>query len=116
MWVREGWEAILPYLPTTNEARELSDMTVWQPDAWRETEYSRTDLDGCLETCTRAFDQSQPVTMEYRLRRHKEEYGSIGNTGTLRSSADSSAAGYIGCAAMSGARADIPDPFPSQGH
>jgi hypothetical protein len=62
MWVREGWEAILPYLPTTNEARELSDMTVWAARCLaRGSNIAITILTGVLEPALELLDQLSPL-------------------------------------------------------
>jgi len=96
MWVREGWEAILPYLPTTNEARELSDMTVWAARcSARGSNIAITMLTGVLEPALELLDQLSPLGMEHRLRRNAGECCWIGNTDMLRSSADTLPTGYI---------------------
>jgi hypothetical protein len=62
MWVREGWEAILPYLPTDNEARELSDMTVWAARCLaRGSNIAITILTGVLEPAVELLDQLSPL-------------------------------------------------------
>ena len=54
------------------------------------------ELQGCLETYTRAFDRLEPFSMEYRLRRHDGEYRWILDQGVPLFKADGSFAGYIG--------------------
>jgi hypothetical protein len=41
-------------------------------DGWRETIHAG-DLSRCLEVLDAALDRHQPVTLEYRLRRHDGE-------------------------------------------
>jgi PAS domain S-box-containing protein len=54
------------------------------------------DVKRCLETYTQAFDQRQPFSMEYRVRRNDGEYRWIFDIGVPRFSRDNSFAGYIG--------------------
>ena len=54
------------------------------------------DSKTCLETYTKAFDQREKFSIEYRLRRHDGEYRWILDTGVPRFMEDGSFAGYIG--------------------
>jgi PAS domain S-box-containing protein len=54
------------------------------------------DLERCLDTYTKAFDQRVRFEMEYRLRRHDGEYRWFFDLGVPRWNADGSFAGYIG--------------------
>ncbi len=54
------------------------------------------DLKRCTETYVQAFDRREPFRMEYRLRRHDEEYRWILDIGVPRFNNDCSFAGYIG--------------------
>jgi PAS domain S-box-containing protein len=56
------------------------------------------DLSRCLETYTEAFDRREPFSMEYRLRRHDEEYRWVLDEGVPIFKANGSFAGYIGSA------------------
>jgi PAS domain S-box-containing protein len=56
-----------------------------------------SDLRKCVESYHAAFDQRQPFTMEYRLRRHDGNYRWVTNTGIPRFLWDGSFVGYIGC-------------------
>ncbi len=56
------------------------------------------DLEECLTTYTRAFDQRESFRTEYRLRRYDGEYRWILDIGVPRFNADGSFAGYIGSA------------------
>ena len=57
------------------------------------------DLDRCLLTYAEAFEDRQPFTMEYRLRRHDGQYRWILDKGVPRFAADSREfLGYIGSA------------------
>ena len=55
------------------------------------------DLQRCLATYGKAFDERLPFTMEYRLRRNDGVYRWIRDAGTARFLPDGSFAGYIGC-------------------
>jgi PAS domain S-box-containing protein len=54
------------------------------------------DLQRCLDTYTRSFDQREQFRMEYRLRRHDGEFRWILDIGVPRFNQDGSFAGYIG--------------------
>jgi PAS domain S-box-containing protein len=54
------------------------------------------DLQRCLNTYTQSFDQREKFGMEYRLRRHDEEFRWILDLGVPRFDHDGSFAGYIG--------------------
>jgi PAS domain S-box-containing protein len=54
------------------------------------------DFQRCLDTYTQAFDRREAFRMEYRLRRHDDEYRWIFDTGVPRYSQDRSFVGYIG--------------------
>jgi len=54
------------------------------------------DLEFCLDTCARAFDQRQSWKMQYRLRRNDGEYRWVFDIGVPRFNSDGSFAGYIG--------------------
>jgi PAS domain S-box-containing protein len=54
------------------------------------------DLERCLETYTKAFNQRENFQMEYRLRRHDGEYRWIFDSGVPRWNPDGSFAGFIG--------------------
>ena len=56
------------------------------------------DLEGALATYSEAFDQREPFTMEYRLRRHDGEYRWVLDTGAPIVNPDGSFFGYIGSA------------------
>ena len=56
------------------------------------------DLQKCMETYARSFDQKCPFRMEYRLRRHDGVFRWIVDLGVARFNADGSFAGYIGSA------------------
>ena len=54
------------------------------------------DLDRCLKTYVEAFDNRQPFSMEYRLKRHDGEWRWVLDTGTPTYEANNKFAGYIG--------------------
>jgi PAS domain S-box-containing protein len=54
------------------------------------------DVEGCLNTYTRAFDGRESCDMEYRLRRHDGQYRWVHDLGVPRFNADGTFAGYIG--------------------
>ncbi|HEY3618510.1 MAG TPA: PAS domain S-box protein [Candidatus Sulfotelmatobacter sp.] len=54
------------------------------------------DLSMCLQTYTEAFDQHRSFEMQYRLRRHDEQYRWVVDIGVPRFNQDGSFAGYIG--------------------
>jgi PAS domain S-box-containing protein len=54
------------------------------------------DLEGCLDTYGKSFDQRRPFRMECRLRHHDGEYRWVLDIGVPRLNADGSFAGYIG--------------------
>jgi PAS domain S-box-containing protein len=66
-------------------------------NGWTERVHS-ADLARCTESYVEAFDRRERFTMEYRLRRHDEEYRWILDVGVPRFNADGSFAGYIGSA------------------
>ena len=64
-------------------------------DGWRETIHP-DDLPRCLEFLDAAFEQHQPFTLEYRLRRHDGEYRWILDSGIPLLTSDGSSTGYVG--------------------
>ena len=54
------------------------------------------DLQRCLDSYIQSFDRREQFAIEYRLRRHDEEYRWILDVGVPRFNADNSFAGYIG--------------------
>jgi PAS domain S-box-containing protein len=55
------------------------------------------DLAGYVDTFDKLFEQRLPFAVEYRLRRHDEEYRWVSDRGVPRFQVDGSFAGYIGC-------------------
>jgi two-component system, cell cycle sensor histidine kinase and response regulator CckA len=64
-------------------------------DGWAEGVHLE-DLAGCLQSFLKAFHSRQPFTLEYRLRRHDEEYRWIIDQGRAFNDLDGQFAGYIG--------------------
>ena len=64
-------------------------------DGWRETIHP-DDLLRCIEFIDAAFEQHQPYTLEYRLRRHDGEYRWILDSGIPLLTPDGSCTGYAG--------------------
>jgi PAS domain S-box-containing protein len=54
------------------------------------------DYDRCIEIYTSSFDNRQPFSMEYRLRRHDGEYRWLLDNGVPRFTEDGEFVGYIG--------------------
>ena len=54
------------------------------------------DLQSCMDTYIHSFDRRQAFRMEYRLRRHDEEFRWVSDIGVPRFNPDGSFAGYIG--------------------
>jgi PAS domain S-box-containing protein len=69
-------------------ARELGN-------GWSENTHP-DDFDQCLQTFSTAFDDRQPFTMEYRLKRHDGEYRWILDNGIPVHGASGEFTGYIG--------------------
>jgi PAS domain S-box-containing protein len=66
-------------------------------NGWAESLHPE-DFSRSMDTYTQAFDRREHVQMEYRLRRHDEEYRWFSATGVPRFNPDHSFAGYIGSA------------------
>ena len=64
-------------------------------DGWRETIHP-DDLPRCIELIDAAFEQHQPYTLEYRLRRHDGEYRWILESGIPLPAPKRLSAGYVG--------------------
>jgi len=79
-----------PWLDFTGRSIEAE-----RGNGWTEGVHPQ-DLEQCLNTYTKAFDQREPFEMEYRLRRHDGEYRWILDLGVPRFNANGSFAGYIG--------------------
>jgi PAS domain S-box-containing protein len=67
-------------------------------DGWAEGVH-QDDLDRCVATYVTSFDRREPFTMEYRRRRHDEEYRWILDRGIPLEQADGGFLGYIGSCA-----------------
>jgi len=65
-------------------------------DGWTENVHP-DDLQSCVRTYTRAFDDRRQFVMEYRLRRHDGQYRWLMDRGVPRFLDDGTFAGYIGC-------------------
>src|SRR3954466_9810998 len=72
--------------------RTLDDVLA---DGWRDTIHP-DDLPGCLEVLDAAFEQHQPYTLEYRMRRYDGEYRWILDSGIPLLAPDGSSTGYAG--------------------
>jgi PAS domain S-box-containing protein len=64
-------------------------------DGWSEGVHPE-DLDRCYSSYAQAFDARQEFKLEYRLRRHDDEYRWVLDCGVPRYSPDTSFCGYIG--------------------
>ncbi|MGM0452424.1 MAG: transporter substrate-binding domain-containing protein [Thermodesulfobacteriota bacterium] len=64
-------------------------------DGWIEGVHPE-DRDMCIATFTRAFDQREPFSMVYRLRRHDGQYRWIQDDGSPRYDSGGNFIGYIG--------------------
>jgi len=79
-----------PWLEFTGRPLEAELGNGWTEGVHKE------DLQHCLETFSRAFDQRQSCALEYRLRRKDGEYRWILDTAVPRFNSNGSLAGYIG--------------------
>jgi PAS domain S-box-containing protein len=64
-------------------------------DGWTENVHA-DDYDRCLKTYATAFDERQPFSMEYRLKRHDGEYRWLLDNGVPLYGTEGDFAGYIG--------------------
>jgi PAS domain S-box-containing protein len=79
-----------PWLDFTGRSIDLELGNGWSEGVHPE------DLPSCMDTYTQAFDRREEFRMEYRLRRHDEEYRWILDIGVPRFNEDQSFIGYIG--------------------